>query len=226
MCAATRIQVTFRDNSGAEAGALWVGIGAVTLTGRRSVFQGNRALDPTGSASSLGSGGAININIGTQVTIEGPVCAQNNSGLNASFAFVRGTLELNGLPGSITVDGIDDPSGATIALASLPGSTIRCGSGAQRWANQTGDGTPTNFRIRGDVCVCNTAFVDGSTTTCDSCSATGWDPRSCGCAVSAGDSAGKGGGVDLALREFSVFVSHTVAPPLTMSGGRSLAYRE
>jgi hypothetical protein len=62
-----------------------------------------------------------------------------------------------------------------------PSGAVRCGEGATSWTN-TQD---TSYNIKGPACACNSTFVEGSNTTCDSpfpvCNASTWDQDTCAC---------------------------------------------
>ena len=157
----------------------------VTLTGL-SVFEDN-------AVSS--NGGAVFIQNGGSVIVKGPVCAQNNSaGNSGNFASVNaggtgGTLVFDGPPGSANINS-PISGGGDIGLYDSR-SVVRCGANGSNWA---GPSTPTNYFITGDVCGCNAEFANGSTTSCNTCGAAGWDSFACTCAVSRTAPAIEGGG--------------------------------
>lgn len=158
-------QVTFENNKGGGP-TVYLSSGAtIVTTGSKTSFRFN-------TATSRAAG--VSINSGGSLTVNGPFCAQNNSGQGAGF------LDADLTSGAVR---FSQPATAYIAgntpsdIFSGGDSYIFCGDSSTGWRQGT-------FTITGNVCACNDAFSNSSdtTTTCNSC-ALGWSESTCSCKV-------------------------------------------
>lgn len=122
----------------------------------------------TFSGNTASSGSLFNL-VDSILNVNGPVCAQNNSFPAGSFINLGGNSILN-LLATLNVDAGD----------------ISVSSSARVYCNDFSWVANKHYNVTGEVCQCNEAFIEGKATTCNSCSALGWDYATCACAVVSG----------------------------------------
>jgi len=130
-------------------------------------------------------GGAVAVY--SQLDIAGPLCAQDNHASAPGGGFLTAyrlsvvtfsdpaTANVNGnTPRDIVIFG-------GVPFGDPPGR-ILCGSSLTSWVGGT---SFVGYTITGQVCACDEAFSNGTTTTCTSCPL-GWSTSICACEVSCG----------------------------------------
>jgi hypothetical protein len=157
LLAAAWVQVRLLGNNALFGGAVdLTGPSSLTIKGRSNLVHNNTA----GIA-----GGAFYVDPPATLLIQGRLCASGNRATSeGGFAYARGQVVFgadsevylsDNTPNSIFLDVDRRGRGAGVA---------RCGQVAPSW-NNTQD---TAYNITGPACACNTTFVAGDGTTCDS----------------------------------------------------------
>lgn len=177
------VQVTMLRNAALDAGAVDLDSGSACAIKGVNVFSQNAA-DRDGGAFTLA--GAV-----VRVEASAVLCASGNTAAGSGgfaallfsgnqFVFVSGSQVKLG--DNTQSSGSADTFYLDTLGAGSPQPQIKCGGdSATPWAFTNG-GT---YTITGtDVCACNSAFVAGTSTTCDTCGAPGWDQAACACVVS------------------------------------------
>lgn len=165
------MQVRLLRNTAELGGAIDTsGSNTLTIKGGNNVMQNNIAR----------FGGAFYIDPLTMLLIESRLCASGNrASVQSGFAFVPGQLVFDANSEVLLLDNTPD---AVLLFPSRVGA-VRCGVGAPSWASSQGSNPPYN--VTGPACACNTMFVDGTSTTCESafrdCGASTWDQGTCAC---------------------------------------------
>lgn len=117
-------------------------------------------------------GGCIDV-LGADVTVNGPLCAYDNSAQFGGFASVRGGVMRLNAPVT-TVDNTRNT--IFVAQVNLAQGNVTCGSDAP-WAYVQ----VNSYNITGRLCACNSEFIAGNSSTCDTCEGAGRDSSLCAC---------------------------------------------
>jgi hypothetical protein len=117
----------------------------------------------------------------SQVQVNGRFCAYNNTSEAGSSQASVSAASINVYNGDSvlqfnnTLDGSNMANNLPVSVALQDDNQITCGSNISRsW--QVG-----SYNITGQVCACDGEFVDGNSTTCDTCGEGGWDTSHCAC---------------------------------------------
>lgn len=141
----------------------WLSLSGVT-------FRNNRGIGGDESAACIWI-------FTSMVDVDGPLCAFNNS---VDQPGIAGCLLLGRDIQSVAQLRFNQPSTANIAnnfpydIVVADQKNLTCGSNGAPWA-------PGAYTVTGPVCACNEAFVNGTSTTCDSCGDLGWSDGLCAC---------------------------------------------
>lgn len=176
---------TLSDNTAIDSafGSAFLGDGGVLhlyqYSGAKFIFKGSTTITGN-SASNLG--GAFFIDFKALVSIEGKVCATNNTAaVSGGFAQLAGELRMADSADFNVDDNTPDTIFATDAGSHSIGGQVFCGSSS----SSTPWRSATSYTITGPACAdqCNAAFTDSvsTVTSCDTCTS-GWSSSSCGCA--------------------------------------------
>lgn len=168
----------------------------VDLTGN-TIFQSNAA---------QGTGGAVMLsswNLPSTVRINGTLCAQNNSGVTAGFAFVDSGSQLAFLePATANL------ANNTITAIAARDSSSNITAGVDTWP------TPGEYQITGAVGNCSASFAANTSTTCDACGSDNpWDSAKCSCKVSPAAASACGLICTMSQRQGAVWRPHCTFPP-------------
>lgn len=165
------MQVRLLRNRVTYGGAVdTTGTNTLTLTGHSSVVQNNTA----------DFGGAFYIEPLTTLLIKGRLCASGNRVLGVNFnnpegrfAFADGQVVFAASSEVLMSDNAPD----TVYMSGP--AAVQCGVGAPSWPSGRA------YSITGRACACNTTFVAGNSTTCESafpdCGPSTWDQGTCAC---------------------------------------------
>lgn len=173
-------EVLFQGNTARDTGgALFVSTGCTARLIGKSTLIANKAL---GTST---PGGAVAVY--SQLDIAGPLCAQDNHASAPGGGFLTAyrlsvvtfsdpaTANVNGnTPRDIVIFG-------GVPFGDPPGR-ILCGSSLTSWVGGT---SFVGYTITGQVCACDEAFSNGTTTTCTSCPL-GWSTSICACECTTG----------------------------------------